>query len=120
MAVFGDFEEHLARFCVFGDGSKGHFQNDVLAVRAVAIVSAPTTPDGGLDVLSVFQVQERPHLVVAFQNDVAAASSIAPVRASLGDATRSVEMSTSRAALTGSTENLDVINEVIVRHAYRA
>ena len=120
MAVFGDFEEHLARFCVFGDGSKGYFQNDVLTVRTVAIVSAPTTPDGGLDVLSVFQMQERPHLVVAFQNDVSAASSIATVRATLGDASRSVEMRTSRATLTGSTENLDVVDEVIVRHAYRA
>jgi len=120
LPVFRDFEKHFTGLRIFGHGTQRHLEYDVLAVRPVAIVSASAAANRCFDVLAVFQVQERPHLVVAFQNDVAAAPSIAPVGTPFGDATRSVEMRTSRAALTGGTENFDVIDEVVVRHAYRA
>ena len=80
LTVFGEIGEQ--RFVVFGKHLRAarHFQNDVLAACARAVLAHAMSAGLRLEVLLVAIVDQRVEAVDAFGDDVAAVPAIAAVR----------------------------------------
>ena len=113
---FHHLEKHLAGLGVLGDRADGHVEVDVLAVLAGAQGGAALLAVRGVDVLAVFEVDQRPELRIGAQDDVSAASAVTAVRAPLGDIFGAVEVGAARAAVSGGAVDLDVVYEVRFGH----
>ena len=72
------------RLGVIGHGAAGHLYHLVLAVLAEAAVLRAAFAVSGQYVALILQVQQRPIVAVAAQDDVAAPSAVAAVGSALG------------------------------------
>ena len=70
----------------------------------------------GENVLAVFEVYEGPVLRVSFEYDMASPATVSPVRSSLRDILRTVEMHRTGTAVSRPAEYLYVVYEIAVCH----
>src|SRR5690606_8456410 len=89
-----------------------HFQDFILAVRARFAASAARNTVARYHVLPVLQVQQRPQLLVAAQDDVSTATAISPIRATLGHKLFPAEVRRTRATCPGAGAELHIINKI--------
>ena len=92
LAVFGDFAEVFAAFGVEHDCAAGNFHHDIVAVFAEAAASGAAFPVAGEYVSPVFQRQQRPHVAVALEDDMAATATVAAVGSAFGNIFGAVEV----------------------------
>ena len=85
---------------------------DVLSIGTCAQVLASVPAVFGKDVLGVFQMEQRPELGVAFEDDMASAASVAAVRAAFRVLFASEEVHGTCAAFARAAENLHVIDKI--------
>ena len=112
LSVLGDVAQVFARFGVVGHGAAGHFYHLVLAVLAEAAVLRAAFAVSGEHVALVLQVQQRPVVAVAAQDDVAAASTVASVGSALGHVLGSVHVCGTPSTLARAAVYLHVVYEV--------
>ena len=112
LSVAGHFGKVFARLGVVDDRSAGYVDDDVVAVLTEAASAGAALAVAGKYVAAVFQRQERPHVGVAAKYDVAAASAVATVGASLGDVFGAVKVARAGAALAGAAKYLYVVDEI--------
>ena len=112
LPVLGDVAQVFARLGVVGHGAAGHFYHLVLAILAEAAVLRAAFAVSGQHVSLVLEVQQRPVVAVAAQDDVAAASAVAAVGSALGHVLGAVHVCGTPAALARAAVYLHVVNEV--------
>lgn len=110
LSVFGDFPDDFARFYIAGDRSQRHIDNHIFAVFARTTGSATRFTVLGEDMALVFQVDQRPELAVAAQDDTASLAAVAAVRTAEFDELFTPEMARTGTAVPGTAEYLDVVN----------
>jgi hypothetical protein len=118
LAFFGYFELYLAGFGIAGHGTKWHLDHNILALSTGAQVTAAALAILGKKVLAVLQVQQRPELGTALQDNVAAPTPVAAVGAAVGQALGPEEVVRARAAFARAAGNLDVVDEVVISHVF--
>src|SRR6218665_1961626 len=89
-----------------------HFQNFIFSVGSRTILRFPSITGFGATFLATFQMQERPHLRIAPQDDVSAASAVASVGAAFLHKFFAVEMPKARPSLAGARMKFDVVNKI--------
>ncbi len=92
LSVVGDLRQVVARFGVVHHRAAGHIYGYVLAVFSETAPGAAALTVAGEYVAAVFERQQRPHVAVAAQDDVAAAAAVAAVGAAFGHILGAVEM----------------------------
>lgn len=113
LVLFGDFEDEFARFGIAGHRAEGHFDDDVVAIAAAFEAATAAAPVGCKDVFAVFEREQRPLVVVGFEDDMAAPAAVAAVGAALGVGCRAVKMDAARAAFATFEVDFYVINKVL-------
>ena len=116
LAILRNFKLHFAGFSVAGHGAEGHLYHDILALRTGAQVGAAALAVLGKEVLAVLQVQQRPELRAAFENNVATAATIATIGATIRQALGPEEVVRTCPPLTRAAGDFNVIDEVIISH----
>ena len=116
LPVFEHLSELFAAFLTAGDGAEGHFNDSVLAVLAEAEVGGAVATVFCEDVLGIAEVQQRPQVAVAAQDDVAAFAAVAAVGTRFGVLCRTGEVRRACPAISGAAEYVDQINEVLACH----
>src|SRR5262249_15234220 len=111
LARLGEIEQHLAGLVVDHLGAGGHTQHHVLGVgagllSALAVVALPR-----LEVLLVAVVDQRVESVDAFEDHVAAAATIAAVRAAELDVLLAPERAGAGAAVAALEIDLGLVEE---------
>ena len=99
-----------------GDRAQRHGDDDVPGVPARRAGSRAALPVLGELVALVFEVDERPILTVALQNDAAAPSAVAAIGAAEGDELLPTEMRRTGTAVPRTGENLHVVYKVRTSH----
>src|SRR5690606_13585834 len=99
LSVTLDFADHFARLRAPCHRSQGHIQDHVLARSPGPILCFTRFPILGMNMLSVFQVEERPELIVAAQDDTSASSAISTVRPAFGIELLAMKVNKARATL---------------------
>lgn len=102
LAVFRDFGDEVAGLGVEHGCSYRHLDYPVFSILTERTARAAALSVGSEDVTLVPKREEGPHMAVTFQNDVAAASTVATVRSPLWDVFSPVEMTASRSTLAGA------------------
>ena len=112
LAVVGHFGDVIACLGVEYHGTAGHVDDDVFTVFAEGTAARTTLAVAGEDMAAVFEGQERPHVAVAAEDDMTAATAVAAVGTALGHVFGAVEMARAGAALARAAQYLDVVYEV--------
>ena len=112
LARFRQLEKLLPGLGVLHDRSGGHLQDNVGAVLPLAERAAAGRPVLRLDMLAVFQVNQRPELRIRPQDDVSAPAAVTAVRSAFRNIFRPVQMHRTRAAVAGCAIYLDVVYEI--------
>ena len=99
-----------------GHRAQRHGDDDVARIFARRTGTRPALAVLGELVALVFEVDERPILTVALQNDAAAPSAIAAVGAAEGDELLPTEMRRTGTAVPRTGENLHVVYKVRTSH----
>src|SRR5690606_5681332 len=94
------------------DGAAGHGEDQVLALRAVALRTLTGLAVGGAAVRAVVVVDEGGDLRVDPQHDVPAAAAVAPVRAPERLELLAVDRGDAMAAVPGAQVQHDAVDEV--------
>ena len=118
LAVLGDFAQELAAVGIENSGAYGDFDYLVLTVAAVRAVLAAALSVGGENVTLVAQRQQRPHVAVALQYDMAAAAPVAAVRPPFGYILGTVVMTAAGAAFARPAQDLYIIYEIGLCHTF--
>ena len=90
--MFRDLTENLIRICFFCHCPKRDFNDLIFTGSASAERFATWSAVAGFQVLGELQVEKRPELFVAFEDDVCAASTVATIRTTLGDVFGTVQV----------------------------
>ena len=99
-----------------GDRAQRHGDDDVARIFARRTGTRPALAVLGELVALVFEVDERPILTVALQNDAAAPSAVAAIGAAEGDELLPTEMRRTGTAVPRTGENLHVVYKVRTSH----
>ena len=83
------------------DGAFGYFENDVRAVGAVASALAALLTVACFEIILMFIGKKGVHSLVDFENNISAASSVAPVRSAGRNIFLTSETDVTVAALAG-------------------
>ena len=112
MSVVSDIADIFSRLGIIHNRTTGHIDIDVLAVGAVTLVATTVSTMLCKDVAFVFQVQQRPVVVVATKDDAATLAAIATIGTAIGVVLHMTQVHAAFTALTRAAHNLDVIYEV--------
>ena len=112
LSVFGDFADDFPGFRIACDGAQRHVDDDVRPVLPRAARPAARFAVLAEDVTLVLEVDQRPVLTVAAQDDAASVASVSAVRAAEFDEFLAAEMAGAGAAFTGAAEYFHVVDEV--------
>jgi len=85
LAIFGHFTQKLSGFSILGDGSQRNFQEFVGSAFAGFFLAPSILTGFGLDMLSIFEVQEGPHLGIAPEDYIAPLASVSSIGTSFGN-----------------------------------
>ena len=107
-----DFADILARLAVVHHRAARYFDDLVFSVLAERAALSAFAAIGCHDMLLVLEVQQRPEVTVATQDDRPAFTAITAVGTSLGQVFGSVQVHTARAALTGAAINLHIVDKI--------
>jgi hypothetical protein len=80
LSVFGHFTKELACLGVENGCADWHFDGAVFAVFTKRAIGAAALSVGGEDVALITEVEQRPHVAIATENDMTAATAVAAVR----------------------------------------
>ena len=117
-AVLGHFTEKVAGLGVEYYRAAGYFYDFVLTVFAETAVARSALSVAGKNMTLIFQWQKSPHVFIAAEYYVAAATTVASVRTSFGYVLRTVKVSGAGAALTGAAQYLHVVDKIGFCHNY--
>ena len=112
LAVFRHLAKKIACLRIEDSGAYGHFDYLVLTVFSRGAVLAAALSVGRKHMPPVAEGEKCPHVAVAFQDDMSAASSVTSVRSPFRNILRSVEMARACATLAAAAKDLNVIYEV--------
>ena len=112
LTVVVHFAEELAGFGVEHHGARRHLYHGIIAVLTEAAAAASALAVTGKHVAVVFQRQQCPHLFVAAQYHVTAATAVAAVGSAFRHIFGAVEMTRSGAALARAAMYLHVVDEI--------
>ena len=112
LTVVGHIAHEFSGFGIVDHGSWRHVHIDIFAVGSVALVPPAIAAVPGEDVAFVFQVQQRPVIMIAAQDDVAAPAAVAAVRAAVGVVLDVLQVHRPSPALTRTTQYLYVVYEI--------
>ena len=118
LAVFLHFRDILAGVAVIYDRSAWHFDNLILSVLAEAAALAAATAVGSHDVALVLEVQQRPEVAVALQDNMPAASAVAAVRTAFRHILGAMKVHATGTALSRAAVYLNVVYEVSGWHYF--
>ena len=116
LVVVAYLADELPCVAIIDHGAAGHLDDAVFAVFAEGAAVAALAAVGRHDMLLVFQVEQRPEVAVASEDNAAALAAIAAVRTALGQVFGAVEVHTACAALSRTAVNLYIVYEVRRRH----
>ena len=116
LAVLRDFSLDLARFGILDQRAKRHFNDLVLAVGTVLPVARTRLAVRGDHVPLVFEVQERPEVVVPANDHVTSTSAVASVRTALGGGLVAVHVRRALPPFSRAAADFDVVDEVLAGH----
>ena len=120
VAVADQLGEHLAGVEVVHDGALGHLDLERLATPAVEVLALAVHAVLGATVRMVAEREQRRHVVVGDQPDVAALAAVAAVRAAVHDRTLAPERDAARAAVAATHVELALVDELGLGHVGRA
>ena len=112
VAVVQQLGEHLAGVQVGDDGALGHGDLQRLAALAVEVLALAVDAVAGAAVGVVAERQQRGHVVVGDEPDVAALAAVAAVRSAEGDRTLPAERHAARAAVAAAHVELALVDEL--------
>ena len=112
IAVVQQFGEQLAAVEVGHDGALGHRDLERLPALAVLVLALAVHPVVGAAVRMVAERQQRRHVVVGDEPDIAALAAVAAVRTALHDRTLASERHAARAAVTAAYVELAFVDEL--------
>ena len=112
IAVAKQFGEQFAAVEVGHDGALGHRDLDRRPALAVLILALAVNPVVGAAVRMVPERQQRRHVVVGDQPDVAALAAVAAVRTAHHDRALASERHAARAAVTAAHVELALVDEL--------
>ena len=92
LSVVGHLAEEFAVLSVVNRRSARHFYNLVLSVLSKAAAFSARLSVGGENVPLIFQVEQRPQVAVATQNDMSATSAVSTVGAAFRHVFGAMEM----------------------------
>src|SRR4051812_76968 len=92
LSVFQYLHFLLAGLAISCNGAERHFYNHIIALPAAAQSTFAAVSIIRMNMFAVFQMEQRPQLFVAFQNNMTAASAIAAIRSTLRHILLSTEM----------------------------
>ena len=118
LAIVKNFNEDFTGLGILDNRTQWHIDVRVLSVCTVLVLASARFTVLSDDVAGVLEVQQRPILGIASNDDVPSASTVTAVGAALRRHPVAHEMRRAGAALPRAAANLDVINEVLARHAW--
>ena len=118
LAIVEDFNEDFPGLGILDNRAERHVDVRVLPVGAVLVLASARFAVFSDDVAGVLKVQQRPILSIASDNHMPSASTVTAIGSALRRHPVAHEMRRAGAALARAAANLDVINEVLARHAW--
>ena len=117
MLVVGYITNIFASFSIIDHRTAWNINVDIFSIGAMALVSSTISAMFRIDVALVFQMKQRPIIVIAPQIDAASITSIPAIWPTIGLIFHVTEVHRASSALARATINLDVVDEIGVSHA---
>ena len=111
-AVGGNFKQLFTRFRVTGHRTERHFHNDIFTVGSVAACTHTAFARTRINVLAVLEMQQSPQLGIALEDDVPAATTVAPVGPAFLHEFFAAKRHGSAAPVAGAEHNLHIVHKV--------
>ena len=112
LTVVGDIADVLTRLGVIDHRSTRHIDIDILAIGAMTLVLTAVTTMLGKDMALVFQMEQRPVIMVSTQNDATTLATITAIGATVGVILHVTKVHRAFAALTRAAIDLHIVYEI--------
>ena len=112
LLVFCHFSEDFASLGISADAAQRDIENLVGSRASSTQVLTSVLTVFSKDMLGIFEVEQRPTLAVASQNDMSATTSVSAIRASLCVIFYSKEVGRTCSALARTDKDFDVVYKI--------
>ena len=112
LSVVGNVADEFPGLRIIHHRSAGHVDILVLPLGAVALVFSSVSSVLGEDVPLVFQVEQRPVVVVASKEDTPAVAAVAAVGSAIGVVFHMPEVHGATAALARAAADFHIVNKI--------
>ncbi|MPN25560.1 hypothetical protein SDC9_172972 [bioreactor metagenome] len=116
LSVLGDVTQKLSGFRIIYHCAAGHINGFIFSVFSETAATASRSTVAGINMTGIFQVNERPVVFVATQNDMSTPAAITSVGSALGDELLAVKMRRACSALSRTAVYFYVINKIGTGH----
>ena len=106
------FGQELARIAVVNDRTARHFNNLILTILTETATLATTATVRCHDMFLVFEMQQRPQITIALQDNMSSTASITSIRTAFGHIFGAMKVHTTCTSLARTAINLNVIDEI--------
>ena len=112
LSLVQNLQHYFFCLCISHDRTKWNINVDIGTIGAMLVLSSPGVAMTGNYVPRVFQMQKRPVLGIAANDDVASTAAITAIRTTLGRHSIPHEVSRTRPASARTAADLNVINKI--------